>query len=123
MGITGGEVAQAKCSNGYVGPRSTFSYVLKEVCHENQEVLGGAASHDPHVEAELGLPVTDLIRQVSISERPQGRTTERALGCQAGRRQQLIKAWRREYNESHPHMVLGNLTLQGYTLRVSPSLW
>lgn len=33
----------------------------------------------------------------------------------------LIEAWRREYNESRPHMALGNETPQEYALRISPS--
>jgi putative transposase len=33
----------------------------------------------------------------------------------------LIEAWRREYNESRPHMALGNRTPQEYALRISPS--
>jgi putative transposase len=34
----------------------------------------------------------------------------------------IIEAWRREYNESRPHMALGNRTPQEYALRISPSL-
>jgi putative transposase len=33
----------------------------------------------------------------------------------------LIEAWRRHYNESQPHMALGNQTPQEYLLRISPS--
>ena len=33
----------------------------------------------------------------------------------------LIEAWRREYNESRPHMALGNKTPQEYALRIRPS--
>ncbi|WP_247654129.1 MULTISPECIES: IS3 family transposase [Microvirga] len=33
----------------------------------------------------------------------------------------IIEAWRRDYNESRPHMALGNQTPQEYALRISPS--
>jgi putative transposase len=33
----------------------------------------------------------------------------------------IVERWRREYNESRPHMALGNRTPQEYALRVSPS--
>ena len=33
----------------------------------------------------------------------------------------IIEAWRRDYNESRPHMVRGNRTPQEYALRISPS--
>jgi putative transposase len=33
----------------------------------------------------------------------------------------LIEAWGREYNESRPHMALGNKTPQEYASRISPS--
>lgn len=33
----------------------------------------------------------------------------------------IIKAWRRDYNESRPHMALGNRTPQEYALWISPS--
>ena len=33
----------------------------------------------------------------------------------------IIEAWRRDYNESRPHMALGNRTPQEYALRISPS--
>lgn len=33
----------------------------------------------------------------------------------------IIEAWRRDYNESRPHMALGNRTTQEYTLRIGPS--
>jgi putative transposase len=34
----------------------------------------------------------------------------------------LIEAWRRDYNESRPHMALGNKTPQEYALLAMPSL-
>ncbi|WP_281399907.1 IS3 family transposase [Microvirga zambiensis] len=33
----------------------------------------------------------------------------------------IIEAWRRDYNESRPHMALGNRTPQEYAVRISPS--
>jgi putative transposase len=33
----------------------------------------------------------------------------------------IIEAWRKDYNESRPHMALGNQTPQEYALRISPS--
>ena len=33
----------------------------------------------------------------------------------------IIERWRRDYNESRPHMALGNSTPQEYALRISPS--
>jgi len=36
--------------------------------------------------------------------------------------QALIEAWRREYNESRPHMALGNMTPREYVLKTGSSL-
>ena len=33
----------------------------------------------------------------------------------------IIEAWRSDYNESRPHMALGNMTPEEYALRISPS--
>ena len=35
--------------------------------------------------------------------------------------QRLIEAWRVDYNESRPHMALGNKTPAEYLLQASPS--
>jgi putative transposase len=35
--------------------------------------------------------------------------------------QRLIEAWRIDYNESRPHMALGNKTLAEYFLQAIPS--
>jgi putative transposase len=33
----------------------------------------------------------------------------------------IVEAWRRDYNESRPHMALGHRTPQEYLLLTSPS--
>ena len=62
-------------------------------------------------QAEVGVPVGELVRKVGISEQM---FREECLNVHCfttlGEARQFIEAWRREYNESRPHRALGERT-------------
>ena len=62
-------------------------------------------------QAEVGVPVGELVRRVGISEQT---FRDECLNVHwfrtLGEARQIIEAWRREYNESRPHRALGERT-------------
>nr|WP_158914761.1 integrase core domain-containing protein [Caulobacter sp. S45] len=53
--------------------------------------------------------MVENVAAVSLVEKPANEELAEA--------RQLIEAWRRDYNESRPHMALGHLSPQEYALR------
>ena len=62
-------------------------------------------------QAEVGVPVAELVRKVGISEQT---FRDECLNTHwlttLGDARQIIEAWRKEYNESRPHRALGERT-------------
>ena len=62
-------------------------------------------------QAEVGVPVGELVREVGISEQT---FRDECLNVHwfttLGEARQFIVAWRKEYNESRPHSALGERT-------------
>ena len=73
-------------------------------------------------QAEVGVPVGELVRRVGISEQ---RFRDECLNVHwfrtLGEARQIIEAWRREYNESRPHRALGERTPQEFAFQIAAS--
>ena len=98
-----------------------FLFGTKEVCHAQEAIFG---------RADRGRPEAGGTGIAGGRPDPAGRHLGAGLRDEClnlhwfetiAEAKRLIEAWRREYNESRPHMALGNRTPQEYALRISPS--
>jgi len=72
-------------------------------------------------QAELGMPVADVIRQMEISEQTNASLRDECVNLHwfetLDEARVIIEAWRIDYNESRPHMALNGVPPGEYARR------
>ena len=77
-------------------------------------------------QAEVGVPVAEVIRKAGISEQTFYRWKAKYAGhwfLDLKEARRLIEAWRREYNDSRPHASLDDRTPSEFASQRLAAIW